>query len=472
MTVLLLFVSVSASFGGVSAYGSCVSKEGRLPFIDTDWQEWYNSSLEFCYANSIVKGVNSYLFNPNGNVTRATFAQMLVNALNADVSNYEWEWDSFSDVKKGSWYAKPVEWAYVNGYMSGTGNGKFSPDAVMTREQLATVFMRYMEKAGYQVDNTYYRVYDYSDYYGISDWALEGMNYAINAGLISGTSTVHKTLEPKTYVTRSQAVRIFEVFMKDHYYGYCNHYFTAKTCEKAGYCVSCGMINGLPNGHICDYLSCISGDYCNECGKYISSDHGMHTYVASDISNSYTCIECGDVIGELSWAEVYLNFLLYEYDYSNYGYDEFYFIYLDNDNIPELYMSGFHAAGGRMCTVKGNNMNSVMTTSLSTGMICYTPKGGRFISSGGIQGYYYDNMYSLINGEFYLYASGEFFETHNSYSDDFYYSYTWDGKNVSERDYNAWISEFLYYQPGDSIDYGSDMSYYEVVEFLYDYINE
>lgn len=48
----------------------------------------------------------------------------------------------FSDVAVDQWYAKAVCWASGNGIVQGY-NGKFDPDAQISREQLATILYRY-----------------------------------------------------------------------------------------------------------------------------------------------------------------------------------------------------------------------------------------------------------------------------------------------------------------------------------------
>ena len=49
---------------------------------------------------------------------------------------------AFGDVKPGSFYEQAVAWAVENGITSGTGDGKFSPDATCTRAQSVTFLSR------------------------------------------------------------------------------------------------------------------------------------------------------------------------------------------------------------------------------------------------------------------------------------------------------------------------------------------
>lgn len=50
---------------------------------------------------------------------------------------------TFADVAANAWYADAVNWAAEKGYVSGVGDGKFAPDASITREQMALILYRY-----------------------------------------------------------------------------------------------------------------------------------------------------------------------------------------------------------------------------------------------------------------------------------------------------------------------------------------
>ncbi len=49
---------------------------------------------------------------------------------------------SFTDVPENAWFYKPVTYMAENGYMSGTGGGKFSPNQTTTRAMFVTVLGR------------------------------------------------------------------------------------------------------------------------------------------------------------------------------------------------------------------------------------------------------------------------------------------------------------------------------------------
>ncbi|MGE8016708.1 S-layer homology domain-containing protein [Bacillus mycoides] len=71
-------------------------------------------------------------FNPKNTATRAEIATVLTKAFNLKAkANYE-----FNDMK-GHWANEYVKALYTNGIANGTGNKNFSPDAKVTREQMA-----------------------------------------------------------------------------------------------------------------------------------------------------------------------------------------------------------------------------------------------------------------------------------------------------------------------------------------------
>ena len=272
-----------------------VSSHAKLPFEDIDETSWYVEGLTFCYTNGIISGAgNTYTFNPKGELTRATFAVMLARAVGADTSEYA-NSKTFvdCDYSATSWYAPAVESPAANGYMKGTSDTAFSPNVTMTREQLATVFMRFMQEKEYEVDVDGDVLDSYVDKDDVANWATDGVTYAISAGLISSTSTSNKVASPKMNVTRDQAAKLFMSLLRTYYYGSCEHQFSEAGCESAPTCSECGMVDALPLGHLCENLSCKAGGECKRCGETVEKDEGLHVYEPSTCTKAETCKECG-----------------------------------------------------------------------------------------------------------------------------------------------------------------------------------
>ena len=118
------------------------------PFVDVKDDAYYFDAVLWAYENGVTTGTGNGRFNPDGDCTRAQFVTFLWRAANEQepVSTV----NRFSDVSESthSSYYKAILWAAEQGITTGTGNGNFSPDAVVTRAQAVTFMYRYARKAG------------------------------------------------------------------------------------------------------------------------------------------------------------------------------------------------------------------------------------------------------------------------------------------------------------------------------------
>ena len=187
-----------------------ITPEIENPFNDVPEGQWYTDAILYCYEKSYMAGVSDTEFGRKSNVTRAMFVTILAKIDNAELSAYEGK-SSFVDVAVGKWYASATEWALVNGYTSGIAEGYFGYKNDVTREQLATFFYTYSEKKGYDVSGRK-DLSGYSDLDRVHGWALDTMSWAVDFGLISGTSAT--TLAPRNSATRAELAVIVQKYAK------------------------------------------------------------------------------------------------------------------------------------------------------------------------------------------------------------------------------------------------------------------
>ncbi|KMP34587.1 S-layer protein [Bacillus cereus] len=109
----------------------------KTPFTDVDENEWYAQFVAAAEANKIMGGLGDNKFGPKDKLTRAQMAQLLVNAygFKADENNKK----TFNDIDGLSWATakSSIETLASLGLIAGEGEGKFNPNAVVTREQAA-----------------------------------------------------------------------------------------------------------------------------------------------------------------------------------------------------------------------------------------------------------------------------------------------------------------------------------------------
>ena len=110
------------------------------PFADVATDAYYYEAVKWAVRNGITDGVGNDLFAPGQPCTRAQIVTFLWRA--AGSPEPKGTAAAMSDVLSGSYYEKAVAWAIENGVTTGTGEGKFSPDATCTRAQAVTFLAR------------------------------------------------------------------------------------------------------------------------------------------------------------------------------------------------------------------------------------------------------------------------------------------------------------------------------------------
>lgn len=214
-------VSNSSSGGGSSGGGSSSGNNGsqteepdepsgtqdETVFSDVSSSAWYAEAVNYVYENGLMTGISSTQFAPNNTLTRAMVVQTLYAMANKPaVSGSE----NFTDVSSGDWFADAVTWASANGIVSGYNATQFAPNDPLTREQLALILYGYAQMRGYNTTQSGTSIQEFTDYGSISAWALEAMDWAVNAGLLSGKG--NGVLDPTGTATRAEVAQILMNF--------------------------------------------------------------------------------------------------------------------------------------------------------------------------------------------------------------------------------------------------------------------
>ncbi len=153
-----------------------------LPFEDINPDDWYFKAVQYVYHHGLMRGTAENSFSPDADVTRAMFVTTLYRMEQQPSAPV----CTFPDVPSGQWYTDAVCWAAANQIVSGYENGRFAPDDLLTREQLAAILMRYAAYKHYDISKSA-PLSDYTDAAQISTYAVPAMQWAVAEGLISGT---------------------------------------------------------------------------------------------------------------------------------------------------------------------------------------------------------------------------------------------------------------------------------------------
>lgn len=168
-----------------------------LPFVDVAAEEWYGEAVAAVYAQGLMTGTAEDTFAPELAASRGMVVSILHRLTGSPTVNAE----VFEDVAADDWYGQAVAWAASEGIASGTSAETFSPNAAVTREQLAALLCNFAAQQG--MDTTARSdLSSFDDAETVSDWAQDAVSWAHAEGLLAGTSVT--TLSPQGEATRAQ----------------------------------------------------------------------------------------------------------------------------------------------------------------------------------------------------------------------------------------------------------------------------
>ena len=151
------------------------------------------------------------------------------------------------------------------------------------------------------------------------------------------------------------------------------------------------------------------------------------------------------------WKAAYLEFI----EKNNGAYTSFALVFVDNDDIPELYMSGVcEAEGDRICSYKNGTVVDAYMNRRGGGK--YVAREGTVINKNGHMGRCYTTVYRLDENGFTQILSALSVEHYEHLGNEEYeitYEYSIEGQAASEEEYTAAINA--------SFDHANALTFYE-----------
>lgn len=181
-----------------------VSKVNISAFRDVRNDDWFYAAVQYAVGNGLFRGTSEETFEPQTPMSRAMFVTVLGRLDGADASQYEGS--SFMDVPEGMWFSPYVQWAVQHGIVSGVGEGKFNPEGMVTREQIAAILYRYQNNNGVvmRVQDPE-RVSGFTDWPSVSGWSRDAVAWMVGNHYLNGSAGL---LEPSGSATRAQVAQI------------------------------------------------------------------------------------------------------------------------------------------------------------------------------------------------------------------------------------------------------------------------
>mgnify|MGYP000513395706 FL=1 len=169
-------------------------------FVDVPAGAYYYDAVLWAAEGGIVTGTDAVHFSPDASCTRAQLVTLLWRAAGSPVVNYAM---NFNDVDSGAYYAEAVRWAASEKVVEGTTAETFAPDAAVTRAQVVTMLYRFAKAQGMDTTQGGMAIREFDDFDAVPAYALEAMDWAVNAGVLKGDNN---RLLPQDNCTRAQIV--------------------------------------------------------------------------------------------------------------------------------------------------------------------------------------------------------------------------------------------------------------------------
>ena len=158
-------------------------------FSDVTATHWAYEPVTFAAARGFLVGIEATHFAPNMQTSRAMIWSILARMDNACLE------------ESTPWYASSQHWAVSGGISDGT-----DPNATITREQLAAMLYRYAGSPAVRGN-----VESFSDAQQVSAWAEDAVIWAVQEGIIAGTTA--DMLTSQGTATRAQTAAMLERFI-------------------------------------------------------------------------------------------------------------------------------------------------------------------------------------------------------------------------------------------------------------------
>ena len=182
--------------------GMAMSASAASVFTDVSEGAWYYGAVMAANDKGYMSGTGDGKFSPNNPMTRAMFVQLIANFSNDYKAENYANKSRYTDVSADAWYAAAVECAAVNNIASGTSETQFSPGKNLTRQEMVTMLYNYAVITGNDTSFSTAKMNAYTDKDSVSEWAVKAMAWATDKGIISGTSET--MLSPQNQTTRAE----------------------------------------------------------------------------------------------------------------------------------------------------------------------------------------------------------------------------------------------------------------------------
>ena len=179
----------------------------QRPFDDVLVSDWYDENVTYVWENDLMVGTAHRTFSPSMNTSRA----MIVTILHRFAGEPAAAGTVFADVAAGTWYSEAVAWGAENEIILGYGDGSFGPNDNVTRQDLAVILARFIER--YSLELPLEReAPSFADADSTADYAQDAVTLLYRIGVINGKD--NNRFDPTGLATRAEVAAMISRFVQ------------------------------------------------------------------------------------------------------------------------------------------------------------------------------------------------------------------------------------------------------------------
>lgn len=163
----------------------------RPHFSDVSRRDYYWKAVDWAFENGFVSGTSQSTFSPNQTCSTAQILTILYRANGSPTPTAS---SPFSDISTKDYFYKAAVWAYEKGLVSG---GQLNPNMPCTRSMIVTYLWKLAGSSSVAMNSKFTDVPANAEY-------AQAVAWAVNQGITSGTSAT--TFSPDATCTRGQIV--------------------------------------------------------------------------------------------------------------------------------------------------------------------------------------------------------------------------------------------------------------------------
>lgn len=178
--------------------------------MDVKRDAWYTTYVNYVLQTGLLDEADPGIFAPEESITRAQFITMLGRADGIeDASESNPAEPIFADVPVDAPYAAHAAAAVKKGYIDPDSDASFSPNEVISREEMARILGIYAEVNGIALPEA--GEYRFADDESIADSAKESVYRLHAAGILTGVG--NDRFDPLGETTRAAAAKVISILL-------------------------------------------------------------------------------------------------------------------------------------------------------------------------------------------------------------------------------------------------------------------